>query len=185
MNTYWDIIGSLVISSLFMITLFTFHNNLLQERSMSNLWIITQEDARSLSDVIEYDLRKIGYRVPKGNCAFISADSTGISFLSDLDDNGVVDSVRFYASETSKVSSTDNPDDMLFYRIVNGQSVPGSALGLTYFKVSYYDSAGVITDVLDKIREIEVEFNIESSMTVDRYYPFVFIKKKVKPKNIL
>ena len=88
MNTYWDIVGSIIISSLFMMTLFIFHNSLSRERNMSNLWTITQENAKVLSDVIEYDFRKIGYGTAPGTCPFISADSTSIAFYSDLNNDG-------------------------------------------------------------------------------------------------
>ncbi len=185
MHTYWDILGSFIIGSLFMMTILVFHNSLSQERSMSNLWIITQENAKTLSDVIEYDFRKIGYGVSSGQCSFISADSADISFYSDLNKDGNVDSIRYYISDTTQASGTDNPKDVLFYRIVNGQSVPGSALGLTHLKLSYYDSTGAATDILGNIREIEIEFSVESPMTMDSYYPSVFMKKKIKPKNII
>lgn len=185
MNTYWDIFGSIIISSLFMMTIIVFHNSLSQERSMSNLWIITQENAKALSDVIEYDLRKIGYGLSPGQSPFLSADSTQITFCSDFNKDGNIDSIRYHVSDSTQASGTDNPKDLLFYRVVNGQTVRGSALGITSLKFSYYDSTGTVTNTLDEIREIEVEFNVESPITVDRYYPSVFILKKIKPKNIL
>jgi len=181
-STYWDIMGSMFVGSLLMLTLLLFNNNLSNERIISNLWTITQKNATTLSDVIEYDLKKIGYNVTMKENSIIYADSNEISFLSDIDNNGNVDSIRYYVNNAS---GTSNPNDKLFYRIVNGLQTSGSALGLTYFKINYYDSTGAVTNILNKIKEIEVTFEVENTINKDNNYSKVFIKKKVKPKNII
>ena len=185
MNTYWDLMGSIVIGSLLMITILAFSNNLSNERCMSNLWVITQENACALSDVIEYDLSKIGYGTGSKENNILYADSNEVSFLLDLDDDGSLDSVKYYVSDVSKASGTENPNDVLFYRIANDDQDLGSALGMTYFKINYYDSTGAVTDSLHRIKEIEVIFDVESPLTIGDYYPAVHIRKNVKPKNII
>ena len=184
MNTYLDTLGSMVLGTLLMISLLAFYNNFSTERYMSNLWIISQNNAAALSQVIGNDLRKIGYNVPSSNNSITSADSSSLSFLLDLDSDGNVDSVRYCVGSSSETPGTDNPNDRLFYRIVNGQNTRGSLLGLTGFKLFYFDSTGAITGILSNIREIEIFLTIESPVTLENYYPTVFIRKKVKPKNI-
>ena len=184
MHTYLDTLGSMVLGTLLMISLLAFYNNFSTERYMSNLWIISQNNAAVLSEVIDHDFRKIGYNVPSPGNSIISADSSSIDFLLDLDNDGNVDSVRYYVGNSSETPGTDNPNDRLFYRIVNGQNTRGSLLGLTGFKLAYFDSTGAATSVLNDIREIEIFLTVESPVTLDDYYPTVFIRKKVKPKNI-
>lgn len=185
MSTFWDLMGSMLIGSLLMITILAFSNNLSNERCMSNLWVITQESACTLSDVIEYDLSKIGYGTGSKENNILYADSNAVSFLLDLDNDGSLDSVMYYVSDVSGASGTENPNDVLFYRIVNDDQNAGSALGVTNFRINYYDSTGAVTDTLNRIKEIEVIFDIESPLTIDDYYPTVHIRKSVKPKNIL
>ena len=184
MNAYLDTIGSTFIGALLMISLLAFYNNFSTERYMSDLWVISQGNASALSEVIEYDFRKIGYNSPNPENSILSADSSSISFLADLNDDGSIDSVRYYVGNSSEAAGTENPNDVLFYRIVNGQNTRGSALGLTKFKLVYFDSTGTVTSMLDRIKEIEVLLTVESPVTFEDYYPTVFMKRKVRPKNL-
>src|SRR5690606_29337485 len=63
-----------------------------------------QQNAKTLAELLNHDLRKIGYKT-SGN-AIISAEPKSIAFYSDIDSNGVVDVVKYMLSDSTDVSST-------------------------------------------------------------------------------
>ncbi|MBA4405974.1 hypothetical protein C0389_01740 [bacterium] len=116
---------------------------------------IVQQNLVEVVKLIEYDFRKIGYcydwtKIPNQALAIISADSNRISFLTDIVNttaandygNGVVDTLRYYLGSTSELSVTPNPNDRLLYRVINGEVPKGSNLGVTQFKLTYFDATG-------------------------------------------
>ena len=80
--------------------------------------------------------------------AITQADSNRISFLTDIPTtanpygDGVLDTMHYYLGSLSELSTTPNPYDRLLYRVVNSQTPAGANLGITQFKLTYFDSNG-------------------------------------------
>ena len=114
---------------------------------------VVQQNLVELVKLLEYDFRKIGYcadytKIPKPNEAIIQANDTSITFLTDIIESpgtygdGVVDTLRYFISDTSTLASTPNPHDRILYRQINGEALKGSNMGVTQFKLTYFDPLG-------------------------------------------
>lgn len=149
----------------------------------------SQQSAITTAQIIEYDLYKIGYR-SAGN-SILNADSTDLQYKADVDNNGLVDTVRYYKGSVSELITTANPNDFKIYRKVN--STTPSVIGFaTDLKFTYQEAN---TDVMNygslnsqvnrnDIRFITVFVRTESPDSVNFGYSPVEWRKQILPKNL-
>ena len=190
MAVFFDIVGSVVFFGILLLTIFVIMGNLNQANYEKTYTLNMQTNAVTLARIMEYDMLKIGYHV--GSPAIISADSTSIQFVGDLENDGDTNTVSYYIGSTSEsvVADTKNPRDRMIYRVVNGQPAIRANLGLTDLKLTYFDSSGVETNSVSLIRSIGVKFRLENFEPVYPVhpdvpvYPGVFWEKRIFPRNI-
>ncbi|TSA29340.1 MAG: hypothetical protein D4R68_02510 [Ignavibacteriales bacterium] len=148
-----DILGSTIIGGLLLMILMRMNATAVQNNYLYSGEQIVQQNIVEVVKLLEYDFRKIGYcsvwtNIPDPAKAIIHADSNSISFLTDIVTSsypygdGVVDTLKYYLSAKSVLSSTPNPNDMILYRVINHDAVAGSNLGVTQFKLTYFDANG-------------------------------------------
>ncbi len=151
---------------------------------------IAQLNIKEISEVLDFDLYKIGYRVSSSK--ILLADSTRLTFLSDIDNNGKIDTIKYELGSPSELPSTPNPNDRILYRILNNEPKKGSNLGVVDFKLVYFDSTKNILNYSllssqnnrDKIKAISYYIRVESVYPVEGYYPGAEIKRVIRPKNL-
>jgi len=182
MNVLLDIMGSTIIGGLIVSMLINF--NIFQSNTSfaSDSELQLQQNAKTLAEILNYDLRKIGYGYD--STAVTVADSEKISFYSDIDKNGSIDQITYTISDTSDVSSTTNPEDVILYRIVNNDTSKGPSLGLTKLKFSYLDGMGAETTTLSEIKYIHAELWIKSIEPVQDDYIFTYWEMTINPRNL-
>jgi hypothetical protein len=189
MQSWLDIAGSFVIGA--MILLILVNVNLFTSASAAeNLFTnISQGNLVATASVIEHDLYKAGFRVSGGKIA--KADSTELKFYCDIDNNGTKDSIHYYLSDPSMMSSTTNPNDKILYRIWNNES-PKATNIVVDFKLVYHDSLGAIISYpslnnaseRNKIKTISASLSIQSAEPVDGFYQGAEWQKNIIPKNL-
>ena len=194
MSVFLDIIGSLILIGILMTAIFGITVNLNQTAHEKSFQLNMQTNCLSLAKVIVSDFVKIGYHVPDSIASIISADSTSIVFAADLQNNNILDTVGYYISSTTApvVASTKNPRDRVIYRTMNGQSSINMNLGLTDFKLTYFDTLGAKTTIPSQIRSVNIKMRFESPERVmmptdspaDTLYPGVFWEKRIYPRNL-
>ncbi|NNG28070.1 MAG: hypothetical protein HKM87_11120 [Ignavibacteriaceae bacterium] len=188
--SYWiDIVGSFVIAAI--VTLILTNVNIsVSNAATENLTSgLMQRRVTSATDLIEYDLYKIGYRTTSNKIAI--ADSNEIKFDSDIDNDGVTDEIHYVADNTNLLTNTSNPEDYLLTRTKNNMT-PAASIVVVDFKLNYYDSLGQEMNYSsltnqserDKIKTIRVKMECESEEMIDGHYEAVEWMKKIKPKNI-
>lgn len=187
MNVITDLLGSsfiggMVFLLIFKLNLFT-HSATISSDSELKL----QQNAKTLAEIINYDLRKVGFKYD--STAISIADSNRIKFLSDLDRNGSIDNLEFCVSNTNAVLNTPNPNDIVLYRIFNNDTLKGPSLGLRRIRFSYLNQFNQKTAVLDSIRYIKAELWVESDYEVEnifgqKEYPFTYWEMTINPRNI-
>ncbi len=193
-----DILGSTVIGLYFIFMVLNFNmkmNDAINTSTQNNMALL---DNIHLGQLTEYDFNKIGYRTDSV-FVFSKAEETEIEFFGDLDDNGSVDTIRYFLGSDYNIdiynfnsyssSGTANPDDIPLYRIVNGIDTTISLV--TYFELTYNDANGSeITTSLSthiarkEIKGVTVNFTIGSHSPVDTVYQEVEWQKRFAPKNI-
>jgi len=191
MSTLLDIIGSFTVGAVVLILIIGFNQTMISSSQESVIYNTAQSGTTQLSQVIEYDFYKIGFRTGSGEKITL-AEESDIQFYSDLKNDGVIDTIRYFISDTSALSNTINPDDKLIYRTVNDSSaeILGSVI---LFKLSYRDNAGskitpvsLLEDSLQRrrISEIDIHLYVESDFPISGQYQGAEWKKNILLKNI-
>jgi hypothetical protein len=190
-STLLDILGSTIIGGLLLLILFRINDTAVQNTFLYAGELIVQEGLVEAVSIIEYDFRKMGYcenweSMPDPTNAIIFADSTRISFLTDLPTaygatgDGVIDTLHYYTGPTSELASTDNPNDRLLYRVVNSEVPKSSNIGITNFKLTFFDSFGhkiptpIYAASTGSINTIQIDLELQTVYAYDQLYNSVF-----------
>src|SRR5512141_1401354 len=127
-QTIIDIIASTIVFGSLM--LMTLRLNVSQNEMMQTARgdLLVQQSIVEVTHLIEYDFRKIGYCKNTAQIitnAILLADSNRITFRTDVDNNGNVDTLRYYLGPASELTATPNPRDRILYRVINHDTPKG------------------------------------------------------------
>ncbi|MGA8265624.1 MAG: hypothetical protein WB779_14370 [Ignavibacteriaceae bacterium] len=193
-NVILDIVGSILVGGLVLLMMFR-----LNAQATSNLYNSSSElniqlAMTSVVHVMEGDFRKIGYckdwdKISDPTEAIIYADTSSIKFLTDINDNGNVDTLSYYLGPTSELSNTANPRDRLLYRVVNSETPKSSDVGITIFRLTYFDALGNLLSTPVNppglIHTIQIDVQVENSEPIDSVYTTAFWRQiKLSSKNL-
>lgn len=176
-TTLLDILGSIIIGGVMMTIAYRLSDTITDRTYNHSGELTIQQNLATVAQIVEYDFRKIGYcknwnLIPDPTKAILYADSSEIKFYTDIDNNGTVDSIRYYLGPTSQLTGTSNPRDRLLYRVLNNESPKSSNLGVTQFYLVYFDALGdTITPpvgVNGGITSIEINLTVESTDAYDQ-----------------
>ena len=150
---------------------------------------ISQENAIETVKTLEFDLYKVGYKVTGEKIKI--ADSTTIKYFADIDNNDVIDSIKYYIGNESDLPNTTNPNDKPFYRKRNNNQA--EMIGtVTTFNFAYFDSTGALLSYSDlanasereKIRSIRALIGFEANEPYESVYQGVDFLRRISPKNL-
>jgi len=194
MNVLIDLIGSSFIGGILLLLILKLNLYSQNASISSDSELRIQQNAKTLAEIINYDIRKVGYNY--NNTAIITADSNKIKFYADMNEPGTagygtIDVVEYFLSSPSKAASTTNPKDVVLTRVLNGtDSLSGPSLGLVRLVFSYFDNKLTTTTNLDSIKFIKTEFWVESLDPIEvnfgtqTGYPFTYWEMTINPRNI-
>lgn len=185
MKSFISLIGSIMIGGLLLLSLFRFNAAMTRESYEKVFDSSTFSNAAGISSVIEFDFNRMGLGVPRADSVIIEADSNRITFLSDIDKNGAVDTVRYFLSGSSDAIETDNPRDRILYRQINNEQLKDAALGVTNFLIRYLNSLSNETADLKQMKTFEITLTVESTMHYDGEYSNYTWQTKITPPNLL
>lgn len=165
-STLMDILSSIIIGGLLLILLWQIDDSAVKNVYNNSEELILQQNLATSARILEHDFRRIGYcknysLIPKTN-VITSATDSSISFLTDVNDAGKVDTLKYYIGPTSELSTTPNPRDRFLYRVVNNEIPVGVNLGVTQFRLVYFDVYGdtLYTPISDLTLISSMEINI-------------------------
>lgn len=178
-STLIDILGSTLIGGMLFLILLR-----LNDAAVSNSFeysgdIIVQKNLAELVTLLEYDFRRIGYcedwtQIPDPSKSILTADSTSISFLTDTNADGNLDTMRYFVGDTSALSITPNPNDKMLFRVVNSEPQIGANLGVTEFNLLYFDALGDTINfpitVPSEIYTMQINLTVENTAAYDQNY---------------
>lgn len=193
-STLIDILGSTIAGGMLMMILFRLNDAAVQNTYNYGNDLIVQQNLVEVVTLLEYDFKKIGYckdwtKIPDPSQAIISADSTSITFLTDQNNDGIVDTMRYYVGSPNDLSTTPNPNDRMLYRVVNNATPASANLGITQFKLIYYDAlmnklSFLITNP-SQIQTIQLSITVESPYSYANDYQRVFWRQvRLSAKNL-
>jgi len=185
-----DIVGSFIIAGMVVMILLAVNINNSASSSVILFTTIEQRKVTDVSELIEYDFYKIGYRIPDEKIAV--ADSNEIKFYTDINNNDFADSVHYFLGDATDLSSTTNPNDKPLHRRRNDTDSLSTTIPVVDFNLSYYDSIGNTLDYAsltssagrELIKSIKIKITVESDEMYDEQYRASEWKKKISPKNL-
>lgn len=178
-QTMIDLIGSIVVFGWLLLMALSANTANGENVQTAHADLLVQENLVALTQTMEYDFRKIGFclephRIPDPTRAVLEADSTRVTFLSDVDfgsgPDGTVDTVRYYLGPVSELAGTPNPRDRLLYRVVGHETPRRVNLGVTDFKLAFYDRTNTVIPCpvtgadLQRIVSVQVTLSVENVM---------------------
>jgi hypothetical protein len=141
--------------------------------SLYNGDMVVQEMLTQTAYLLEGELRNMGVGIPESKESVIWADSSGIGFLYDVDLDGYVDTVRYFAGVPSEMLNTMNELDRPLYRRVNGGN-PLMVGAVTVFRLRYLTRAGVVlstpvpSDQLSEIYSVDITMEVQNPYALSR-----------------
>jgi hypothetical protein len=144
MATIFDIIMSILIGGILLLMVLS-ANDLTAETSYTLKGdLFVQENLVSVVQIVEGEVRNMGYNVPDTMAAVVTAKDTAIGFLEDINLNGSIDTVRYFTGPVSELAGTQNDSDRLLYRQVNNGTK--NAVGVvTRFQLRYFTQGEAAT----------------------------------------
>jgi hypothetical protein len=198
MNILLDILGSLFIGALLTLTMLGFYLSIGSTTTAQIFNQSSQEDLRSLTDILENDFRKMGYRITDStDITYMGKDS--IQFRGDFNNDTKIDSVLYYLS-SQKPTGVQNPRLKTLYReyMQWGSPIAESRFGVTMFSLSYYDAAGnplpstnpTLLTQRKSVRSLKISVGVESGTRIysesplDTAYAGGYWERTIRPKNL-
>ena len=185
-STLLDILGSTIIGGLLLMILLRMNDAAVENNYTLNGEKVVQQNLVELVKLLEYDFRKIGYcedytQIPDPAKAIIQADSNSITFLTDTLNsqtsfgNGIVDTIRYFVNPDTSIAVGSSPTFKILYRRVNSEALSGSDLGVTQFKLTYYDALGDTLKTMPPappfgIASIQIDITIENPYAYNNDY---------------
>lgn len=172
-----DLTGSFIIGGLVLFTIIFFqlnYENAARKNSMSEM---QQTTITEFGRVVEYDFHKLGYRVLSGT-KILKLESTDIQFRADLDNDGVVDTVRYYLSQ--------NRNGIMLVRQISADEEKEFSLPVANASILAYDSTGTITSQANLVKSIQIDLLLEQNFhTLDQRESIgAFWTRRFFPKNL-
>jgi len=143
-STLLDIVGSIVIGGYLLLLLGRLNGSANANTYSYSEELTLQQNLAAVAEIVEYDFRKIGYcknftAISDPSKSIIMADSNKIKFLTDVNRDGIVDTMYYYLGQASELTATKNPRDRMLYRVINSQAPKSANLGITEFRIVYMD----------------------------------------------
>jgi hypothetical protein len=188
MSILLDIFGSVVIAAMLFMLIVKLNLFSSQTSYVSDSELKLIQNTKTLAEIIDYDFRKVGYRV-MGN-AIITATEKNFVFNADIDRDGSVDVIEYSVSEPDDVPGTENSKDIILYRRVNSNTIGGPSLGLVDIKFTYFDENSLETNIVSNIRYIKTEMWVEGTeATTDAFsnnssYSKTYWEFTINPRNL-
>jgi len=194
-NVILDIIGSIIIAGILMLSIFRVNNSSTEDLYRGSGNLIAQTNLATVVQILETDFRRIGYcsdwkQIPIPTEAILDADSVSIKYLTDVDKNGTIDTMNYYFDNSTDIPETPNPRDRFLYRVVNSETPYGVNLGVTQFRMEYFNALGTqLSFPISDPREIytmQIDITVEDVAAYDQKYQTIFWRQiRMAARNLL
>lgn len=176
-TTIIDLLGATIIGGIVLMNLLTMNQNVVQNESMFGHDKSLQVDVVILATIMDRDFGLLGYcgdYTKMDSTAIIYGDSVSIKFLADTDNNGDFDTLYYFTSDTTALSTTPNPRDRILYRQLNSNPPFVVANNITEFNLKYLDTFAneqpIPIDLNKIVNYVRIAFKVEDPFAYDEEY---------------
>ena len=193
-TTLLDILGATVVGGLLLLILLRMHGTVAGNTIIFGSDRSLQRSLAETAMVVENDFRKMGYcedpyKLTEGMQRILVADSSFISFYTDVDRDGNLDVMTYYLSDTTDLASTPNPRDRILYRQINASAPFIISSNVTALNLEYFDVFGnkLPSPVAapDEITNLRISFKVEDAEAYDTLYSQAYWQQvRLTSKNL-
>lgn len=178
-STILDLLISIIVAGFLFLMVIRINGGTTENTFIYGNNLTVQENLVSLVKIVENDFRLMGYcadykKISDPSAVILSADSNKIKFLTDVESDGIVDTLEYFFGDSSDLRSTPNPKDRPLYRRVNSNNVTVFLLGIIEFKFHFLSALGdTIKPPISEprsIRSISLTIGLESPSAYDEKY---------------
>jgi hypothetical protein len=168
-----DYLGSVILGSALVLIMANANEIAAENSSLYNGDLVVQEMLTQTAYLLEGELRNMGVGIPESQQSVLWADSAGLGFLYDVDLNGIVDTVRYYAGTTAQMADTQNDLDRPLFRRINANP-PLMVGAVTVFRLRYLTRGGVniatpvTSSQLSEIYSVEITMEVQNPYAMSR-----------------
>lgn len=174
------IVGSFITGGILLISILALNLNLFRNANQTTMDMMSMNNVKTIVEVVDHDFTKIGYGVSTNIIS--TADSNHITYQSDINNDGTINTVSWRFNPTQANTQTPNPNDFTLQRIVDG-NVTNLGLEVTDFSLSYFTMDGTSTTNLDSIRQVKVNVTCQAPARYDGRYTDSVWEKTYIPIN--
>ena len=190
MSILLDIFGSIVIAGMLFMLIIKLNLFSSQTSYTSDNELKLIQNTKTLSEILDYDLRKIGYR-SDSTTKITTAKIQEIEFYADIDRSVSVDVIKYWVDPSPEAGYI-----ILKRTINNSDTMSGPSLGLDSIKFSYLTaSQNIMTytnafNYPDSIRYIKTEMWVQSTYAVkdafsnDSTFSKTYWEFTINPRNL-
>lgn len=197
MSTLLDILGSTFIAGMLLLLVLKLNLFAANSRLNSDSELRLQQSAKTLAEILNYDLRKVGYNHDKVTYGspFITANDTIIEFEADINPiygDGTTETIKYYLGEAEEINGQEFR--VLKRSIENVEDMGGPSLGLVNLKFTYLDSLSQVLSNpqanLSKIKYVKTEMWVEPDIQYDNFITgnrdsiFTYWEFTINPRNL-
>lgn len=192
-STILDILGAAVIGGILLINLLKVNGSLVENESIYSHDKNLQIDLVIAATVLERDFSLLGYVKNVNQVGFnqniFAGDSVSIRFRSDIDNNGTIDTISYFISDTSALSHTPNPRDRMLYRRINSDFPFVLANNITRFRLTYLNTslAEVTPPIVltTPVNYVRIEIRVEDPYAFDNKYSEAIWRRITVSTNVI
>lgn len=165
MSALIDVIASMIFSGALFVIVIDANELATETQMVYNGDQMVQQMLTTTAQLVEGELRNIGYGVPSTVANITSADSSSITFLSDIDRDGAVDTVSYSIGPVGELAATPNELDRYLRRAVKNQGTSNVGV-VTVFHLKYFTRAGDSIQIPVPPPRLAEIFTVELTMEV-------------------
>jgi hypothetical protein len=177
-SSLFDIIGSFFVGGMLLIMGLRLNAQATEVNATFHMNLTLQQNMVNIVDIIETDFRKIGWSANPDTTAnqtlsIIKAESTGLKFRTDINKDGSLDSLYWYAGPPSEMASTTNPNDRYLYRKINQQAPFRMNVGCTKFWFKYFNAIGDSVTLAQVAATPSLIYSMELTINLETPDPYI------------
>jgi len=186
MQSMLALIASTVIGMLTYVSFLRFNSDATRDLYLQTLDNATYEKLDNTVRIIDYDFSRIGLSVnDPSQSIFQMATATEARFVMDSNGDGALENYRYYLSDAATAAITPHPNDRILFRTVNGGTPESIAAGIISLTIRYFDSSGAETAVLNAIRTLTIDIDMESDLNYDGQYVKTLWQGRIAPASLV
>jgi hypothetical protein len=172
MQSLIDFLGSIFFGGAMLSIILSANDIANENQSVYNGDLLVQEMLVQTAYLVEGEFRNMGVGVPDNGQIVLAADTSRISFLSDIDRNGTPDTITYSMGGVAQMSGTQNPHDRPLFRQVNGATAARVGV-VTTFNLLYRSRTGDVLATPVPLHRLSEVHSVEITMEVQNPYAVI------------